>query len=62
MSQSQALQRLLRNGVLICPRPRGGDGALFVLLPALGNVGGERVVRVRGAEKRLDGQQDGSDL
>ena len=46
----------------MCPRLRGGDGALLVLLPALGNVGSERVVRVGGTEKRLDGQQDGSDL
>ena len=62
MSQSQALQRLFRNGVLMCPRLRGGDGALLVLLPALGNVGGERVVRVGGTEKRLDRQKNGSDL
>ena len=39
----------LGRGVLLGPGPGGGDGLVLILLPGLGDVGGERVVRVWGA-------------
>lgn len=53
---------LLRDRVLLRPLPGGGNGGLLVLLPTLGDVGGEGVVGVGGAQEGLDGQQDGPDL
>lgn len=44
------------------PLPGCRNRGLLVLLPALGNIGGERVIRVRGTEKGLDREEDGSDL
>jgi hypothetical protein len=44
------------------PLPRRLDGGGLILLPALGDVGGERVVGVGGAEEGLDGEEDGADL
>lgn len=48
--------------VFLGPFSRRRDGGLLVLLPALGNVGGEGVVRVGGTEEGLDGEEDGPDL
>ncbi len=59
---SSPYQPLFRNGVLLCPRLRRGDGALLVLLPTLGNIGGQRIVRVGRTEECLNGQQDCPDL
>jgi hypothetical protein len=40
----------------------GRDSRLFVFLPALGNIGSERIVGVRGTKKSLDREKDSSDL
>lgn len=44
----------LGRGVLLGPGPGGRDGLVLVLLPGLGDVGGQRVVRVGRAQERLD--------
>jgi hypothetical protein len=44
------------------PLPRRRDGGGLVLLPALGDIGGERVVGVGGTEEGLDREEDGADL
>lgn len=51
-----------RLGVLLGPLARRLDGGLFVLLPGLGDFGGEWVVGVGGAKEGLDGEEDGADL
>lgn len=38
------------------------NSCLLVFLPALCDIVGKWVVRVRGAEERLDGEEDGADL
>jgi hypothetical protein len=38
------------------------DSRLLILLPALGNIGSEGIVGVRGTEKGLDREKDSSDL
>jgi len=48
--------------VLLGPLLGRGDGRLLILFPALGDVGGEGVVGVGGAEQGLDGEEDGPDL
>jgi len=53
---------LLARGILLRPLLGRGDGGILVLLPALGHVVGERVVRVGGAEEGLDGEEDCADL
>lgn len=44
------------------PLPRGRDGGGLILLPALSNIRGERVVGVWRTEEGLDGEEDGADL
>lgn len=44
------------------PLPCRRDGGGLILLPALGDVGGERVVGVGSTEECLDGEKDGADL
>lgn len=51
-----------RLGILGCPFLGRGNRGLFVLLPALCDVGSKRVVGVGRAEKGLDGQQNCSNL
>ncbi len=48
--------------VLLCPFSGRGDGLRLVLLPRLSYVVCERIVWVRGAKERLNGEEDGSDL
>lgn len=57
LSQSQLIVQVVGVG-----DGTGVDGRLLVLLPPLGDVVGERVVGVGGAEKGLDAQEDSSDL
>lgn len=45
-----------------CPLPRRRDSGGLILLPALGDIGCERVVGVGGTEEGLDGEEDGADL
>lgn len=45
-----------------CPLLRRCDGGGLIFLPALSNIGGERVVRVRGTKEGLDGEKYGADL
>lgn len=51
-----------RLGISLSPFPGSGDGSVLVLLPALGNVVGKRIVRVGRTKQGLNGKQDGSDL
>jgi hypothetical protein len=48
--------------VLSSPLLGGCDSRLLVLLPALGDIGSEGIVGVRGTEKSLDREKDSSDL
>ncbi len=45
---------LFRHGILLGPFSRSLDGRLFVILPALGDVGREGIVGVRSAQQSLD--------
>lgn len=40
----------------------GCNSGLLILLPALGDICSERVIRVRSTEEGLDRQEDSSDL
>lgn len=52
----------LHHGMGPGPLPGSGNGSLFVLLPSLGDIICERVVRVWRSKQGLDRQQDGTDL
>jgi len=48
--------------ILCCPVTSSLDCSVLVLLPALCNIVGERIVGIRCAKKGLDGEEDSSDL
>lgn len=58
VASSQIIKRpspsVLRVGIFLGPFLRCLDSSLFVFLPALCNVGSERVIGVRGSKKGLD--------
>lgn len=62
ISFKQILCSKLSLRVLLCPLFRLCDRSIRVSLPVLCDVVGERIVRIRCAEERLDREQDRADL
>jgi len=50
------------HGVGTGPLLRCLDGSGLIVLPALSHIVGERIIRVRGSEEGLDGEEDSADL